>query len=108
MLLAGDAGIGKTTLTAELARRVHDAGAIVLAGRSPRETVVPYQPFLEALRHWAMNAQLTDLRASTREYGSELARLIPELRRRAPDLRRRRRTSPRPSATGCSRRSSGC
>jgi predicted ATPase/DNA-binding SARP family transcriptional activator/tetratricopeptide (TPR) repeat protein len=86
VLLAGDAGIGKTTLTAELARRVHDAGAIVLAGRSPRETVVPYQPFLEALRHWAMNAVLTDLRANTREYGSELARLIPELRRRAPDL----------------------
>jgi DNA-binding SARP family transcriptional activator/tetratricopeptide (TPR) repeat protein len=86
VLLAGDAGIGKTTLTAELARRVHDAGAIVLAGRSPRETVVPYQPFLEALRHWALNAELTDLRASTREYGSELARLIPELRRRAPDL----------------------
>jgi DNA-binding SARP family transcriptional activator len=86
VLLAGDAGIGKTTLTAELARRVHDAGGIVLAGRSPRETVVPYQPFLEALRHWALNAALTDLRASTHEYGSELARLIPELRRRAPDL----------------------
>ena len=86
VLLAGDAGIGKTTLAAELGRRVHDAGAIVLAGRSPRETVVPYQPFLEALRHWALNAALTDLRASTREYGSELARLIPELRRRAPDL----------------------
>jgi DNA-binding SARP family transcriptional activator len=86
VLLAGDAGIGKTTLTAELALRVHDAGATVLAGRSPRETVVPYQPFLEALRHWAQNAALTDLRASTREYGSELARLIPELRRRAPDV----------------------
>jgi DNA-binding SARP family transcriptional activator len=86
VLLAGDAGIGKTTLTAELARRVHDAGAIVLAGRSPRETVVPYQPFLEALRHWALNAALIDLRATAREYGSELARLIPELRRRAPEL----------------------
>ena len=58
VLLAGDAGIGKTTLTAELALGVHDAGAIVLAGRSPRETVVPYQPFLEALRHWALNAAL--------------------------------------------------
>ena len=86
VLLAGDAGIGKTTLTAELARRVHEGGAIVLAGRSPRETVVPYQPFLEALRHWALNAELADLRANAREYGSELARLIPELRRRAPDL----------------------
>jgi DNA-binding SARP family transcriptional activator len=86
VLLAGDAGIGKTTLTADVARRVHDEGAIVLAGRSPRETVVPYQPILEALRHWALNASLGDLRSTAREYGSELARLIPELRRRAPDL----------------------
>ena len=86
VLLAGDAGIGKSTLTAELARRVHEAGAIVLSGRSPRETVVPYQPILEALRHWALNAPLGDLRAVAREYGSELSRLIPELRRRAPDL----------------------
>jgi DNA-binding SARP family transcriptional activator len=86
VLLAGDAGIGKTTLTADVARRVHQEGAIVLAGRSPRETVVPYQPILEALRHWALNASLGDLRTAAREYGSELARLIPELRRRAPDL----------------------
>ncbi len=86
VLLAGDAGIGKTTLTADVARRVHQDGAIVLAGRSPRETVVPYQPILEALRHWALNASLSDLRTTAREYGSELARLIPELRRRAPDL----------------------
>jgi DNA-binding SARP family transcriptional activator/tetratricopeptide (TPR) repeat protein len=86
VLLAGDAGIGKTRLAAELARRAHDEGGIVLAGRSPRETVVPYQPFLEALRHWALNASIGDLRANAREYGSELARLIPELRRRAPEL----------------------
>jgi DNA-binding SARP family transcriptional activator len=86
VFLAGDAGIGKSTLTAELGRRVHEAGAIVLAGRSPRETVVPYQPILEALRHWALNAPADDLRTVAREYGSELARLIPELRRRAPDL----------------------
>jgi predicted ATPase/DNA-binding SARP family transcriptional activator/tetratricopeptide (TPR) repeat protein len=86
VLLAGDAGIGKTTLTADVARRVHDEGAIVLAGRSPRDTLVPYQPILEALRYWALNASPLDLRATAREYGSELARLIPELRRRAPDL----------------------
>ncbi|MGN6871379.1 MAG: ATP-binding protein [Solirubrobacteraceae bacterium] len=86
VFLAGDAGIGKTTLTADVARRVHDAGAIVLAGRSPRETVVPYQPILEALRHWALNAPASDLSITAREYGPELSRLIPELRRRAPDL----------------------
>ncbi len=86
VFLAGDAGIGKTTLTADVAHRVHQAGAIVLAGRSPRETVVPYQPILEALRHWALNAPASDLSSTAREYGSELSRLIPELRRRAPDL----------------------
>jgi DNA-binding SARP family transcriptional activator len=86
VLLAGDAGIGKTTLSAEVARRVHDEGAIVLAGRSPREALVPYQPILEALRHWASNASLGELRATAREYGSELVRLVPELRRRAPEL----------------------
>jgi DNA-binding SARP family transcriptional activator/tetratricopeptide (TPR) repeat protein/ABC-type cobalamin/Fe3+-siderophores transport system ATPase subunit len=86
VLLAGDAGIGKTTLIADVARRVHEEGAIVLAGRSPRETVVAYQPILEALRHWALNTSVSDLRAAAREYGAELARLIPELRRRAPDL----------------------
>jgi DNA-binding SARP family transcriptional activator/tetratricopeptide (TPR) repeat protein len=86
VFLAGDAGIGKSTLTADVARRVHAAGAIVLAGRSPRETVVPYQPILEALRHWALNAPARELSNTAREYGVELSRLIPELRRRAPDL----------------------
>ena len=86
VFLAGDAGIGKTALTADVARRVHEAGAIVLAGRSPRETVVAYQPILEALRHWALNAPASELSSTSREYGSELSRLIPELRRRAPDL----------------------
>jgi DNA-binding SARP family transcriptional activator len=86
VLLAGDPGIGKTRLVAELARGAHDAGALVLAGRSPRETLVPYQPFVEALRHYLLNAPLTELRAGAREYGAELARLVPELRRRAPQL----------------------
>jgi DNA-binding SARP family transcriptional activator len=86
LLLAGEAGIGKTRLLAELARVTHERGALVLAGRSPEESVVPYQPFLEALRHYVLNVPFTQLRANAREYGSELARLVPELRRRAPEL----------------------
>ena len=86
VLLAGDPGIGKTRLVAEIAQAAYDAGAFVLAGRSPEEALVPYQPFLEALRHYVLNVPFSELRASAREYGSELARLIPELRRRAPDL----------------------
>jgi DNA-binding SARP family transcriptional activator/tetratricopeptide (TPR) repeat protein len=86
VVLAGDPGIGKTRLAAEIARTAYEDGAFVLAGRSSRETLVPYQPFLESLRHYVLNAPFSELRASAREYGSELARLIPELRRRAPDI----------------------
>jgi DNA-binding SARP family transcriptional activator len=86
VLLTGEAGIGKTRLVAELARDAHAGGALVLAGRAPEETLVPYQPFIEALRHYVLGAPSSELRSTTREYGSELARLMPELRRRAPDL----------------------
>jgi DNA-binding SARP family transcriptional activator len=86
MLLAGEAGVGKTRLLAETAVRAHEAGSIVLAGRAPEETMVPYQPFLEALGHYVFRAPVDELRSVAREYGSELGRLIPELRRRLPDL----------------------
>jgi DNA-binding SARP family transcriptional activator/tetratricopeptide (TPR) repeat protein len=86
MLLAGDPGIGKTRLLAETAVRAFASGAIVLAGRAPEETLVPYQPFLEALGHYVFRAPLEELRLVAREYGAELGRLIPALRRRVPEL----------------------
>ena len=86
VLLAGEAGIGKTSLAAELARRAHEDGAVVLAGRAPEEGLAPYQPFLEALSHYFATASLDDIRAAVREHGPELARLVPELRRRVPEL----------------------
>ena len=52
VLLAGEAGIGKTRLASELARRARDAGFEVLLGRSIDlvGTELPFQPFVEALR----------------------------------------------------------
>ncbi len=52
MLVAGEAGIGKTRLATELARRAGDAGFDVLLGRSIDlvGTELPYQPLVEALR----------------------------------------------------------
>jgi DNA-binding SARP family transcriptional activator/tetratricopeptide (TPR) repeat protein len=85
-LLAGDPGIGKTRLAAELARGAHDQGACVLAGRAPQETLVPYQLFVEALAHYFVNAPMAELQVTARDYRSDLARLIPDLRRRVPDL----------------------
>ncbi len=89
LLLAGEAGMGKTRLQAELASEVHAAGAIVLAGHAPDEALVPYQPLIEAIGQFAFGAPLKDLRAVIRrtgEAGADLARLIPEIRRRVPDL----------------------
>src|SRR6266480_6759419 len=52
VLVAGQAGIGKTRLASELARRARGAGFEVLLGRSIDlvGTELPYQPFAEALR----------------------------------------------------------
>jgi predicted ATPase len=51
-LVAGEAGIGKTRLAAELAARARHAGFEVLLGRSIDlvGTELPYQPLVEALR----------------------------------------------------------
>src|SRR2546423_7495884 len=49
VLVAGEPGIGKTRLAAEIARQVHAAGATVLFGRCDEGMGVAYQPFVEAL-----------------------------------------------------------
>ncbi len=58
-LIAGEAGIGKTRLAAELASTVHEAGGRVLYGRAYPEPLAPYQPFAEALG-FARFAELVD------------------------------------------------
>jgi DNA-binding CsgD family transcriptional regulator/tetratricopeptide (TPR) repeat protein len=52
ILVAGEAGIGKTRLASELATRASAAGLVVLLGRSIDlvGTELPYRPFVEALR----------------------------------------------------------
>jgi len=82
--LAGEPGIGKTRLAAELAKRVHGEGATVLAGRCDEDLGVPYQPFVEALRHFVDHAPALSERLG--RYGGELVRLVPELGERVPDL----------------------
>ena len=84
VFLAGEPGVGKTRLAAELAKQVHDEGATVLAGRCDEDLGVPYQPFVEALRHFVDHAP--GLEARLGRYGGELARLVPELTERAPGL----------------------
>jgi class 3 adenylate cyclase/tetratricopeptide (TPR) repeat protein len=86
VLLAGEPGIGKTRLAAELASVAHERGAVVLYGRCSEETLVPFQPFVEALGQYVAQCSLPELRRSLGDGGGELARLLPELRRRLPAL----------------------
>ncbi|MGH9036966.1 MAG: ATP-binding protein, partial [Acidimicrobiia bacterium] len=89
-LLAGEPGIGKTRLAAELAGSVHAEGALVLAGRCDEDLGVPFQPFVEGLRHYAAHTSAPRLG----RYGGELARLAPELARSTPDLAEPLRSDP--------------
>ncbi|HEX6023711.1 MAG TPA: protein kinase, partial [Solirubrobacter sp.] len=80
-LIVGEPGIGKTRLAAELAQRVHDSGATVLYGRSDREALTPYQPFVTAIQHYIAHRDTLALPEELEPELQELARLVPALRR---------------------------
>lgn len=79
VLLAGEPGIGKTRLAAELARRAHAEGAVALYGRSDEEAIVPYQPFVEALRPVVAAVSPATIRERLHGLEADLARVFPEL-----------------------------
>ncbi len=80
VLVAGEPGIGKTRLLAELARAAaEDDGAAVLFGRCTEETLIPYQPFVEALDAYVAAGDPGRLAAEAGPGADELARLLPRL-----------------------------
>ena len=83
-LIAGEPGIGKTRLAAELAFAAHTGGATVLFGRCDEDPLMPYQPFVEALRFAIANADTETLGRWVGRRGADLTRLVPELAERLP------------------------
>ena len=83
VLVSGEAGIGKSRLAAEFARRVFDDGAVVLFGRSGQDLGLPFQPFVEALDQMADAAMTAD---DYGQHASELVRLAPVLAGVVPGL----------------------
>lgn len=77
VVIAGEAGIGKTRLTAELARTVGSEGGRVFVGTTASPESMPYQPVVEALRS-GLPVMLS--RQISRERRTVLAPLLPELR----------------------------
>ena len=85
VLIAGEAGMGKTRLCAEFARSCAAEGATVLTGRSDEQALLPYQPFIEALQWYMSMCPQLDLLSQLAEIGggAELRLLLPELVRQA-------------------------
>jgi DNA-binding NarL/FixJ family response regulator len=80
VLLAGEAGIGKTRLAHEAKRRAGDLGMAILEGHcfEPDRTV-PYSPVLDLLRALLAGRAADDIASLLGPAAPELANLLPEL-----------------------------
>src|SRR6516162_8933367 len=81
VVVAGEAGVGKTRLVSELIARVRGQGALALAGGclDVGEGVVAYAPLAEALRSLIGAVDPGELERVLGGARAELARLVPEL-----------------------------
>src|SRR5437868_12780437 len=81
VMVGGDAGVGKTRLTAELQRRARRSGSTVMVGSTTEaEVSLPYLPFIEAIGNYLTGADIENLKtrlgaATCRQLGQ----LLPQL-----------------------------
>ena len=80
VILSGEAGVGKTTLVAQLARDAHAEGACVLLGRCDEDLGYPYRPFVEALQQFIDHAPDALRWIVDDALGGEIGRILPTLR----------------------------
>jgi class 3 adenylate cyclase len=80
VVLAGEAGIGKTRLSRELSSEARDLGCAVLSGgASDAEVTLPYLPFVEAIGNYLDEQDLDRLREALGPAIGELGQLFPTL-----------------------------
>jgi len=87
VVLSGDPGIGKTTLAAEQALRVHAEGGMVLYGRWDEEGLAPYQAIREALGSYAAACPRRVLQRDVQPHADDLSRLLPDIAARIGGVR---------------------
>jgi DNA-binding SARP family transcriptional activator len=80
LAVIGEAGIGKSRLTAEVAAEAIQQGGRVLLGRCyESEQILPFGPWIDAFRTGQVDRDPEALRALDRVSRSQLGRLLPEL-----------------------------
>ncbi|TAK02440.1 MAG: helix-turn-helix transcriptional regulator [Chloroflexota bacterium] len=88
VIVAGEAGIGKSRLLDQFAEAAAEEGALVLQGAcvETADGTVPYAPFVEILRDLVRATPSERLPALLGPGRAELARLLPEIALRAADV----------------------
>jgi class 3 adenylate cyclase len=87
ILVAGEAGVGKTRLVEETAAEARRLGLRVLIGHCvDQQGAPPYLPTIEHIEEAARQVSPEGLRRALGENAAELAKLMPELRLRYPDI----------------------
>jgi hypothetical protein len=86
VLIAGEPGLGKTSLVSRAAAAWHDGGATIALGWSDPHTRVVYRPFIDALAPLVEHAPAEMLHAHIERHGAAIARLTPGLGGRVRSL----------------------
>ena len=88
VVVAGEAGVGKTRLLNEFEARARARGARVLEGAclDLGAGALPYGPFVEVLRELVRSTEAARLPALLGPARTEITRLVPELASRSADL----------------------
>ena len=86
VFVAGEAGIGKSRLVAEVAAEAHGNGGIVIYGGCDDGVAVAYRPWREALGHLVTHVDRAVLDAVGDRRLADLGRVLPEVRERIPGL----------------------
>ncbi len=86
VVVVGEPGIGKSRLAREVATTMHEAGAVVLAGRSEENLGGPFQLWINVLAHLIEHLSDAEITEHIAAHGDEIARVVPEIWQRRVDL----------------------
>lgn len=78
-VVAGEAGIGKSRLVAEVAAEIHGSGGRVLLGPCFEDGSSPYEPFVHAITDDVSGLPFPEARRRVGDAAEALARVVPEL-----------------------------
>jgi class 3 adenylate cyclase/tetratricopeptide (TPR) repeat protein len=79
VFVAGEAGIGKTALVAQVARAAHSEGGLVLFGHADEDLGVAYQPWIEVFKALVRDGDPASVAGLPSAQRAALGRLVPDV-----------------------------